>query len=145
MVKTLHCQCRGHLVMELRSHMPWGMAKRLLKKFIASPSQFTLLCLFSKKEDEPFVFPLPTSMMWCFLSRGVREMWQEEGAFLPAPVSPLGRLHAASMAFPVCSSCHAGNLSSARILPSRQHPGSNTSSGTPLRLLAAHSPVRSGF
>ena len=56
--------------MELRSHMPCGMAKRFLKKFIASPSQFTLLCLFSKKEYEPFVFPLSTSMMLYFLSRG---------------------------------------------------------------------------
>ena len=56
--------------MELRSHMPCGMAKRFLKKCIASPSQFTLLCLFSKKEYEPFVFPLSTSMMLYFLSRG---------------------------------------------------------------------------
>lgn len=56
--------------MELRSHMPCGMAKRVFKQFVASPSQLTLLCLFSKKEDEPFVFPLSSSMMLYFLSRG---------------------------------------------------------------------------
>lgn len=62
-------------------------------QFIAFQSQFTLHCLLSKNEAEPFkLFPLPPAWCYTLSVEDAGEILEEEGAFLPVPVAPLVRL-----------------------------------------------------